>query len=240
MPFGELNEGNFSVVTNGDTWIQRLAEQLDWICVDITFMGQYVPLNITTSQGNCSWSNARIYETNTFHLNCFRYFYFTPLCLHSSEQLSEQVWGLVNWQIASPCRPVLFCKREKRIAGGVVIMVVWPSGDVSKSKDVKQFLPQNSSSIWVSSILRGEKSFEGQEWTVSIWTWYGDERKVSFGSMFTLCCCLSHRLLQYFSSFFLFSFLSSSSLKDNDIPDRYRGVPENGNKTWGCLPVSSL
>lgn len=156
MPFGELNEGNFSVVANGDTWIQRLAEQLDWICVDITFMGQYVPLNITTSQGNCSWSNARIYETNTFHLNCFRYFYFTPVCLHSSEQLSEQVWGLVNWQIASPCRPVLFCKREKRIAGGVVIMVVWPSGDVSKLKDVKQFLPQNSSSIWVSSILGGK------------------------------------------------------------------------------------
>lgn len=39
MPFDELNEGNFSVVTNGDTWIQRLAEQLGWICVDITFTG---------------------------------------------------------------------------------------------------------------------------------------------------------------------------------------------------------
>lgn len=40
MPFGEVNEGNlFSVVINGDAWIQRLAEGLDWICVNTTFMG---------------------------------------------------------------------------------------------------------------------------------------------------------------------------------------------------------
>lgn len=222
MPFGKVNEGNlFSVVTNGDTWIQRLAEQLDWICV---------------------WSNARIYLLSIWAALDISVS-GPSVCI----PLNSSVNRCGGWWAGTlPALVGLFSsqkgKKERKKKGLQGVWSLWwfdPLGTLASWRMWSNFFLKTAAAS-ESAVFWGGKCPLRVRSELCLSEHDTEMRGVLLGSMSTLCCCLSHRLLQYFSSFFSFSFLSSSSLKGNDIPDRYRDVPENGNKTWGCLPVSSL